>query len=432
MTYHQLSPAAFEGLASGGGGPTAIEALCSAQLSKHMLLIGHLLRVWPGDTAERDAVERLLGKAREADPAAFAKVLGAPLVGGWVGIAIRAQQRDSACMDDYRQLNGLAVVACAAAGLAGAAEVPTRDGMVTVPGLGAVTVPGATSARLIAEEGGRLVVQAGQTVVRLPANLDEETPQWQPVRRLTASTGALTIELGLDDLDPYRHGHHVPPAYRLSPQAVQQWQELFAEAWRLLAERLPQRAAELAAGLRTLVPLSQLDDRSARSATIRHAFGVFGLTLPPSAAEFAVTLVHEFQHSKLSAILDLAPMTDPEDTGRYFAPWRTDPRPLSGLLQGVYAFVGVADTWRALRDEPGLEELATAKFAEARIQVDRGLHSVETSGALLTSGVALAEQLRRTTDRFLAIELPPAATRAAEETLATIHRRWLDHHQIAA
>ena len=53
-----------------------------------------------------------------------------------------------------------------------------------------------------------------------------------------------------------------------------------------------------------------------------------------------MTLVHEFQHSKLSAMLDLVPLTDPDDHGRYFAPWRVDPRPLAGLLQGVYAFVG--------------------------------------------------------------------------------------------
>jgi len=63
-------------------------------------------------------------------------------------------------------------------------------------------------------------------------------------------------------------------------------------------------------------------------------------------------MVHEFQHSKL------------------WAPWRTDPRPLGGLLQGVYAFLGVADTWRALAARPALGDLAMREFAEAREQVD--------------------------------------------------------------
>ena len=43
---------------------------------------------------------------------------------------------------------------------------------------------------------------------------------------------------------------------------------------------------------------------------------------PSTAAEFAVTLVHEFQHSKLSAMLDLKPLIDPADDRRYFAPWQ--------------------------------------------------------------------------------------------------------------
>jgi uncharacterized protein len=224
----------------------------------------------------------------------------------------------------------------------------------------------------------------------------------------------------------------VPPSPRLSSEEIGQWQQLFAETWQLLEQRLPDRAGELATGLRTLVPLSQTDDRSARSATIRHAFGVFGLTRPPSPAEFAVTLVHEFQHSKLSAMLDLTPMTDPADHGRYFAPWRTDPRPLSGLLQGVYAFVGVADTWRALRDVDGISELATTRFAEARLQVDRGLASVERSGALLPSGEMLAAGLRRATDLMLAEPLPSAVTKTAEESLAQTHQRWVDRQAVTA
>ncbi|MET0419178.1 MAG: HEXXH motif-containing putative peptide modification protein, partial [Actinoplanes sp.] len=191
-----------------------------------------------------------------------------------------------------------------------------------------------------------------------------------------------------------------------------------------LAEQAPERADELSAGLRTLVPLVQADPRASRSATIRHAFGVFGLTRPPSATDFAVTLVHEFQHSKLSAMLDLTPMTDPADNRVYFAPWRVDPRPLSGLLQGVYAFVGVADTWRSLRGVAGVEETAEREFAEARLQVDRGLDAVERSRALTPAGERLAARMRATTDRLLAEPVSPAASRAAEATLQQIHNQW--------
>jgi uncharacterized protein len=176
------------------------------------------------------------------------------------------------------------------------------------------------------------------------------------------------------------------------------------------------------------VPLVQTDDRSARSATIRHAFGVFGLTRPPSAAEFAVTIVHEFQHSKLSALLDLVPMSDPNDNRRYFAPWRTDPRPLSGLLQGVYAFVGVADAWRALREVADLGPVAEQQFANARLQVHSGLASVEQSCGLTPAGQALTSQLRRTTDALLAEPVPPAVALAAEGSLERIRQQWLQRN----
>ncbi|MET8150793.1 aKG-HExxH-type peptide beta-hydroxylase [Actinoplanes sp. NPDC049668] len=38
---------------------------------------------------------------------------------------------------------------------------------------------------------------------------------------------------------------------------------------------------------------------------------------------------------------------------RYYVGWRDDPGPLSGLLQGLYAFAGVTDFWRVHRERSG-------------------------------------------------------------------------------
>ena len=409
--YHSLTVDQFDRLATGGGGPDGIAALRTAQVSKHLLLISHLLRAWPGETAERDHLTAALEAARLRAPEAFAEVISAPLVGAWTAITARAARHGTATRSDFTHLAGLTAVACAAAGVDGEVEVPVRDGLAVLPGVGAITAPG-RERTTVAVVDGRI----------LPA-------VEQPVRYLTPVCGGRELRLGLDDVDPYRHGHHAPPAARLAPAELARWRTLLDEAWRLLAGQAPDRADELSAGLRTLVPLVQLDSRSSRSATIRHAFGVFGLTRPTSPTDFAVTLVHEFQHSKLSAMLDLMPMTDPADDRRYFAPWRVDPRPLSGLLQGVYAFVGVADTWRALRGATGAEAIADREFAEARLQVDRGLEAVERSGSLTPAGVQLAARLRATTDRLLAEPLPPAVDRAAEAALRHIHEQWQAQNQ---
>ncbi len=106
-----------------------------------------------------------------------------------------------------------------------------------------------------------------------------------------------------------------------------------------------------------------------------------------------MTAQHEFQHSKLSALLGIVPLSVADDNGRYFAPWRTDRRPLAGLLQGIYAFVGVADAWRALREAEGAQTEAERQFATARLQVDTGLRAIEDRGALMPVGRTLADRL---------------------------------------
>ncbi|MEU4216604.1 HEXXH motif domain-containing protein [Actinoplanes sp. NPDC026623] len=413
---HRLSGAVLGRLAAGLGGAEAIRELRRSQLSKHLLLIRFLLeRQGAAGEQARDLLER----ARSADPDGFAAVAGAPMVGGWTAIAGRAAMRGEATAADLGHISAIAIVAAARTGVDGSVAVPVHHGLAMLPGLGAIEAGDAASVRVSAA-GGRLFVLTAGGVVEVPAERG-----WLPVRRLTADAAGQAIDLALDDLHPYRHGHHVPPANRLPDEEVDRWRAVFAEAWVLLATRSPERAGELGAGLQSLVPLVQTDPRSARSATIRHAFGVFGLTRPPTAADFAVTLVHEFQHSKLSAVLHLARLTDPADERRYFAPWRTDPRPLPGLLQGVYAFAGVADTWLALRDA---EAIATRRFAETRLQVDRGLTSIEESGSLTPAGEEFVAALRITADRLLAEPVPADVDRDALAALARTHAAWADRN----
>ena len=54
-TYHTISAPLFESIASGRGGSAAIEELHAAQVSKHLMLIAHLLESWPDPAAAADA-----------------------------------------------------------------------------------------------------------------------------------------------------------------------------------------------------------------------------------------------------------------------------------------------------------------------------------------------------------------------------------------
>jgi len=82
------------------------------------------------------------------------------------------------------------------------------------------------------------------------------------------------------------------------------------------------------------------------SASAAENFGAIALSPSDDPSLCAAILAHEIQHLKLSAVLDIVALTLPDDHQRYYAPWRPDPRPLNGLLQGAYAFLGVSAFWR--------------------------------------------------------------------------------------
>ena len=118
-------------------------------------------------------------------------------------------------------------------------------------------------------------------------------------------------------------------------------------AWPLIGQDYPAYAGGLAAGLGVLLPLANDVPGRDISAAARPAFGAVGAALPADGAALALLLIHEFQHVKLGAVLDLYDLCDPEDRRLYYAPWRDDPRPLEPLLQGALrAPAGVTDFWR--------------------------------------------------------------------------------------
>ncbi|MBO3740077.1 HEXXH motif domain-containing protein [Actinoplanes flavus] len=415
IRWHQLTSAQFAGLAGGYGGAGAVAALAHAQLSKHLLLIKFIATAWSGDRTHRDRAVDVLTRAQAADPERFARLLTDPLVGAWAARTtrrLRGAARSEMPLDvDCNHLSSVAAAAAALTGVDADLVVHASPGGVTLPGLG----------RALTAEPGHTPLAA--TVRRGRVTVARQTG-WHPLRELTGSAERRELVVTLDDLGAYRGGHHAPPADRLSDAELRRWQDTFAGGWSLIARYDRERAGELAAGLRTLVPLARLDAHSARSATIRDAFGAFGLTRPSTPAEFAVMLVHEFQHSKLSGVLDIQPLTDPASTELHFAPWRTDPRPVGGLLQGLYAFLGIGQLWDRLRGAPGLAETATRELALAREQVRWGLRSLDGSAALLPAGERFAAGVRAAFATLAARELPGRVVRRAEQDLHGAHQAW--------
>jgi uncharacterized protein len=145
-----------------------------------------------------------------------------------------------------------------------------------------------------------------------------------------------------------------------------------------------------------LMPLSAGPDGRDVSATARHAFGAVAVALPADPVTLALLLIHEFQHVKLGAVLDLYDLYDPTDDRLFHAPWRDDLRPLEGLLQGTYAHLAVTDFWRVRQEVTAgaAAEAAGQRFAYWRDHTRDAIETLASSGSLTPLGALFVDEMR--------------------------------------
>jgi uncharacterized protein len=371
--HHSLSSAQFTALARGGGDQDAIEQLVAAQRSKHLILLSKVAELARRGDHPDDALGvagyQLLAQVQRRAPAAAAEVIGYPSVGAWALHVIRSSQaRTQGAPDDTAPVvsaalpgvrpSGLATVAAAAAiraGLDAEIEVPVLGAAVLLPSLGAAQANGGTAV-VDAKEG---EVRSGTLRVRVQSG----APGWRELRPVTVGSLAVLV----DDLDPFRMpASDGQSAGRLTPSQVAEFRATLCAAWPVLS---PVSAAEIAAMVQVIVPQQVPESGGHVSTSSPQVFGTVAMSLPPDRFTCAETLVHETQHLKLCALLDLVTLMRPDNGQVYYAPWRSDPRPASGLLHGAYAFLGVSGFWREQRQvatEREVRHRAHAEFARWR------------------------------------------------------------------
>jgi hypothetical protein len=184
------------------------------------------------------------------------------------------------------------------------------------------------------------------TLAAVRAGATPPPPRRAAARHLTATHHGLTLRVRLEDTDPLRSHLGLTPSGQLTPDEVAEWQRLLASAWQLLTTRHREAAETMAAVLRVIVPVEPDPGSGGLSATSAEAFGAVAISTPGDPRSFAVGLMHEGQHSVLNATLTLFDLVTPGGP-RVWSPWRDDPRPLSGLLHGAYAYQSVTRFWRA-------------------------------------------------------------------------------------
>lgn len=380
--------------------------------SKRLLLLRAVLDAAPGGRSGQAADHwALLEEAERHDPAAVRDVLHYPATGVWAEETLRRLHAPAGPPPDLGHLGALAAAAALRAGIAFTHTLRPPHGRLVLPTLGL----------LRPDRPGRLTLTE--------RSWDPEDPTVLPLHTLPGGRTAL------DDIDPYRapgpgrpgpgpgRPASVRPARRLTPKGHKRWDTQWTGALTLLQRYDTVRAEETVQLLRSVVPLA--GGSRSNGATLPAAAGsVLARAQAPPA--LAATLVHEVQHGKLTALADVLTLHTADRTPRHWAPWRSDPRPLEGLLHGAYAHLALAGYWQraALYGARG----AWAQHARIRAQVAAVLPVLRAHEQLTSTG-------REFTDAMIAAERamdelpPPGGHHAAARRAVDLERRaWCARH----
>lgn len=427
MTFplHRLTLDEFDELANGNGHIGS--RLMAGQRSKRLLQIVAMLREVAARRPDTFAAScfaesyAALAAINRRSPVAVDRLLLHPQVGAWTAHTLRrlvGTHPDDESLDD--DLGHFGAIAAAAALTAGEAiELTLRirtDGTLMVPTFGLARLEAAPSwYRARTRQGSHdLELEVSGGTVVIPVRAQASGPTWWPLRRLTSTTDGCRVNVDLDDIDPYRDCRDIGARDRLPAEEAADWQTSLDEAWKLLCGSHRWRADPLAAGVTVLVPLHpapktvDLGRVAGLSATTSDACGAVALSQPPDGVTLAATLVHEFQHSKLAALLDLVPMYEAGAEAVFYAPWRVDPRPLHGLLHGTYAYLALVDFWQEhrLSATGGDGRVAQFEFARWRHAVDRTLRTLLDSGRLTRAGEHFVSGMNRRMARLRSLPVP--------------------------
>jgi HEXXH motif-containing protein len=363
---------------AGSVSASVMAELKAGQHSRRLLLLKAIRELLPDSG---DAWQVLVDADRRA-PEVVRRVLTYPAVGAWLVRVIRKSRGvivdEIPLADEMAYLGSVAAAAAIRGGVPVSVDVPVRNGRVNLPTIGQFETGGVGRVRLRHNDDGMWL--AGR-----PAVVTDS------LRRHRSEVGGAEVGWTIDDLDPYRAFGTVERPARLDQAEYERWCRQLDEAWAILVRRHAGYAAELAQVGPVIVPVSR--SRGLVASTSSSAFGAIVLSEPESVASLAETLVHELQHSKLNAVLDLVRLEDGANPLCY-APWRQDPRPLPGLLHGIYAFMSVVEFWRTQRhDDPG-DRRADFKFLYHREQVRATVHAVAAMPELTEYGARLVAAVR--------------------------------------
>ncbi len=421
ITTHRLSEEAFTALAGGGGDAVVVQDLCAVQHSKQIMLLHAAAEAArnadpvSSEVAAFVAAFELLATMQAADPGAVAWLLSLPHFSAWAHDCLL--HLDQGQMPDYGYLAAAAVSAAIRSGAQFQMDAPAQDGRLLFPGLGSLIVPGRDRWLRLRGDGvclrGGALIEVPYAVLTPDDGSAEPVPYWQGTPLVRTMAGGQAWDVRLETADRYLDRYAHPMCTTLTPGQAASWRRDIQAAWEILVWHHGWAYGPVGEGVSVIVPLVPRSDTDLESATTPSAFGAIATSMPPSPVIMAETLVHEFQHLKLCALMDMVPLIEHSDE-RVYAAWRQDPRPASGLLQGVYAHIGVARFWNAQRHvetEPDGILRAEVMCERWRRTIEPATSTLLEAGCLTEDGFRFVEVLR---DQGRILESEPVSAEAID------------------
>jgi HEXXH motif-containing protein len=448
ITHHLLPETAFSAFAEGEGDPAQIELLRDAQMSKHMMLLHAISAAADGGRGKPvpasgrrgpsafRAGHELLARVQAANPAAAAWLLGLPHLGGWLHDCLL--RLDQGADVDFGHFACLAAAAAVRGGLGFDLDVPVRDGQIRLPGLGSLHVAGQPDWIRLRSDGDQVQVgdEAGIARRRLvpdDGSTGETSPRWSGTPVVLAVADGVAWHVLLETSDPYLDRYSLPMSADLTPGELAKWRRGVQAAWEVLVRQHRWAADPVASGVSVIVPLTPRSDTDFVSATTQAAFGAIATSWPPDPVTLAETVVHEFQHGKLCGLMDLVPLIE-SGHEKVYAPWRQDPRPAGGLLQGIYAHLGIVRFWQAQRlveTEPDDILRAQVHFARWGQALDLAIRTLLEAGGLNADGLRFVTVLQARARDVMAGTVPGDARQIAAEVALDHELTWQLRHLAA-
>lgn len=435
LNVHTVTLPQVRAVADGTSTAAVLDVLRAGQRSKCLIMLALVVRMAAEarhpEASAAIAGWRLLKHVQQMAPKAVEDLLCYPAVGAWAAECVLALGSRPRPGVSPGRLALVAVAAAISGDVPCTVELPPSvcaGTAIHLPSLGSVTLPGQLREELVtlSHSPSGTELTGPRAKIALPRHLEDDASGWQRLPRVTVGSGRDRFQLVIDDSDPYRLTGYDAPLERLSANTRQEWRRRLSSGWHILARDHQRIAAEVAYLVSAVVPLNGANGAMS-SVTTRHAFGSMGLSLPLDDVSMALTMSHEVQHAKLAALMDLLPMVTEPAPDLFYAPWRSDQRPLAALLQGIYAHLGVARFWRRHREvalDPAEVFHAHVEFARWRIACAQVVNAISDRPELTRCGYAFVDGMADVLQGWQQDYVPPEAQAQANHALRVHREQW--------